>query len=126
MSTPCTNVTCDANRVCNPATGMCQVSRCGPQSTCVRGQTCDPLTGNCVDDSCATVRCPTGQQCAAGQCRAVMTPPPMTVPADRVISSGGGCSVPSRNQGTSGMWIVGLALAAIASRRARRSSEVSR
>jgi hypothetical protein len=123
---PCSTVTCDANRVCNPATGMCEISRCGPQSTCVRGQTCDPLTGSCVDDPCATVRCPTGQQCAAGQCRAVMTPPPMTIPADRVISSGGGCSVPNSGGSANGMWVVGLALAAIAARRARRSSEVSR
>ncbi|MFO0561034.1 MAG: MopE-related protein [Polyangiales bacterium] len=125
-TTPCATVTCDANRVCNPATGMCQVSRCGTTNNCARGQTCDPLTGSCVDDSCATVRCPTGQQCTAGQCRMVMTPPVMTTPADRVISSGGGCSVPARGGSSNGMWVVGLALAAIAARRSRRSAEVSR
>jgi hypothetical protein len=127
MASPCANVTCEANRVCNPANGMCVVSRCGAQMTCARGQSCDPLTGNCVDDSCATVRCPTGELCTAGQCRAAPRPPVMTVPADRVISSGGGCSVPSKGgNGANGLWIVGLALAAIATRRAKRTAEVSR
>ena len=127
----CATVTCGANRVCDPSNGMCVVSRCGTNSTCVRGQTCNPLTGACVDDACATVRCPSGQECSAGQCRTsttMMMNPPPTVTADRVISSGGGCAVPS-NGGASGLWAVGLALAAIASRRARRgerTAEVSR
>ncbi|MBL8677681.1 MAG: hypothetical protein JNK05_00830 [Myxococcales bacterium] len=136
MTDPCASVRCAANQVCNPATGMCVLSMCGPQTTCPRGQACNPVTGACSDDSCATVRCPTGQTCSAGTCREAPRPPVMTIPADRVISSGGGCTVaraPSHSN-NGGSIVAALAAAAVlvGARRARKrrslrgDAEVSR
>jgi hypothetical protein len=127
-SDPCAGVMCAGNQVCNPSTRMCQLSQCGPQSTCPRGQRCDPLNGMCTDDRCATVRCPSGEVCSEGVCRAAPRPPTMTVPADRVISSGGGCRVPMNGGDADAgraLWMLALAAAA-AIRRGARRAEVSR
>jgi hypothetical protein len=135
MTDPCAGVMCGGNQVCNPATRMCVLSMCGPQTTCPRGQSCNPLTGACGDDSCATVRCPSGQVCAAGTCREAPRPPVMTVPADRVISSGGGCTIanaPARSSDARSTLVALVAAAAmVAARRTRRTrggrgGEVSR
>jgi MYXO-CTERM domain-containing protein len=119
-------VTCDANRVCNPATGMCSLSMCGAGVSCPRGTACDPITGMCADDPCAVVRCPADHTCRAGQCRSTPNNP-VTVAADRVIGSGGGCAVRPSGQTPqhvpSSTWLVAMAGlgAVLVRRRVRRS-----
>ncbi len=70
----CAGVTCGADQVCNPASGVCDAAVSDPCAgvSCPGGQTCNAATGLCsgATDLCAGVTCPSGQTCnaATGLC----------------------------------------------------------
>jgi MYXO-CTERM domain-containing protein len=64
----------DDGAVC-PGTDVCVNGACVPHCStnefpCEGNAVCDSASGLCVDPSCEKVTCPSGQICAAGQCRA--------------------------------------------------------
>lgn len=61
---PCLDVRCDPNQVC--VDGVCQF-RC-PCRPCGAGESCF-TDGRCRAAACASVTCPAGSLCVAGQCR---------------------------------------------------------
>ncbi len=61
---PCAGITCDGDQVC--VAGVCQ-TRC-PCRRCPAGENCF-TDGRCRAAACATVMCPAGFLCEAGQCR---------------------------------------------------------
>ncbi len=71
-STGC-SVTCNFDEVCMPqpdAGYACVPDPCASDGgpLCGANQACDPMTLMCVPDPCIGVKCPSGQECNAGQC----------------------------------------------------------
>jgi von Willebrand factor type A domain/Putative metal-binding motif len=122
----CTNVTCGAGQVCNPATGTCISDPCAGVD-CAPGMVCNPGTGMCIGDPCADFHCGTGQECHVGfdglpQCAE-------TNGIDVLATGGGGCgcSVGAREGGMPRglVWLLAGGLV-IALRRRRASSRTPR
>ena len=126
----CAGVKCPELQLCDPKTGDCVENKCNG-SNCVMGLVC--CMGGCQPDSCPTVQCPDGYKCSTNpidcshSCDAPNVP---TSQQDRVVGAGGGgfafgCSVGatgrpnSSRSPSSGLALLGLALAALFVRRRR-------
>lgn len=87
VADPCRGMQCGGGRRC--INGACTEDRCASVS-CSGARVCQD--GQCIDDPCARVNCPRlGEVCVAGEC--VREGLPTIEAPDRVVSSGGGCSV---------------------------------
>ncbi|HPH65058.1 MAG TPA: MopE-related protein [Kofleriaceae bacterium] len=63
----CSQITCNANEVCDATSGTCLPNNCITfPDKCTAAQNC--VGGTCVDDPCAGVTCPGDQFCSAGTC----------------------------------------------------------
>ena len=114
---PCQGVRCDPGTVCGADGGVCVSDPClnvGAQP----GRVC--RNGVLVDDPCAGVVCGGGNNvvCRNGQC---VDPTLTPLVRDRVIGSGGGCAVMTRETSApSGWWLLALGAAVGGLRRRRR------
>ena len=123
---PCAGVACDADQVCDPASGDCVDDQCG-DVRCPTGSLCDPVTGDCELDPCRTLNCPADQVCVDGECANTMPdsddPPDAGAPREptRVLGAGGGgCSCRTTGDGSQAPF--GLFLLALFALRRRRAS----
>ena len=125
VADPCQGVSCDVGTICAVVggRGVCQPDPCrniGAQP----GRVC--RNGVLVDDPCAGVTCGGGSNVVrrSGQC---VDPTLTPLIRDRVVGSGGGCSVSSPGQRSlRGGWLLAatVALGALGRRRRRRSADV--
>jgi MYXO-CTERM domain-containing protein len=67
---PSCDPACKAGEVCDTTQDppACTTNKCEP-SPCTDGSWCDPITGACGNGPCEGVICPSGEECAAGECR---------------------------------------------------------
>ncbi|MEE2644497.1 MAG: hypothetical protein VYD19_06145, partial [Myxococcota bacterium] len=64
----CREGQCEAGRVCNLSTRICEVERCEQSADCGAGRYCEPATGRCVEGCGDDRDCAEDQGCLAGSC----------------------------------------------------------